>query len=257
MPRLCKFAMKLDPNDSTPLYIQLKTELQQAITDNVYTSGQKIPTELELSTQYHVSRITVRQAVQELCEEGYLLKKQGKGTFVCQRRISRKLENLMSFTRACQANGMVPSTMVLERKVVQLSQAEQALFNQPGDEAYLKISRLRMADMLPVMLDINYFPLPKFSFLTTEDLSGSLYQLLKRYGVRIYAMRNMTLNVIQADRAMAQQMHISAGTPLFDMVTNNYDKTGALVHLGREYVVADRYHYSLEDRIIEEEYDEL
>lgn len=249
--------MKLDPNDATPLYIQLKTELQQAISDNVYTSGQKIPTETELSAQYHVSRITVRQAVQALCEEGFLLKKQGKGTFVCQRRISRKLENLMSFTRSCQANGMVPSTVVLERTVVQLTEAEQAMFQQSGDGSYLKISRLRMADLLPVMLDINYFPLPKFSFLSTEDLSGSLYQLLKRYGIRIYAMRNMTLNVIQADRSMAQQMRISTGTPLFDMVTNNYDRAGDLVHLGREYVVADRYHYSLEDRIIEEEYDAL
>ena len=52
-------------------------------------------------------------------------------------------------------------------------------------------------------------------------------------------------------------MHISPGTPLFDMVTSNYDKTGELVHLGREYVVTDRYHYSLEDRIVEEEYDAL
>lgn len=249
--------MKLDANDSTPLYVQLKTELQRAITDHVYTSGQKIPTEVELSAQYNVSRITVRQAVQELCEEGYLLKKQGKGTFVCQRRISRKLENMMSFTKSCQANGMVPSTVILERKVERLDEAEQKLFNQPGDGMYLKISRLRMADMLPVMLDVNYFPLPKFEFLATEDLSGSLYQLLKRYDVRIYAMRNMTLNVIQADKELARQMNISVGTPLFDMVTGNYDKEGCLVHLGREYVVTDRYHYSLEDRIVEEEYDAL
>lgn len=249
--------MKLDANDLTPLYVQLKTELQRAIADHVYESGQKIPTEVELSAQYNVSRITVRQAVQALCEEGYLIKKQGKGTFVCQRRISRKLENMMSFTRACQANGMIPSTLVLERKVEQLGEAEQKLFGVPGDDRYLKISRLRMADMLPVMLDINYFPLPKFAFLTAEDLSGSLYQVLKRYGVHIYAMRNMTLNVIQADKVLARQMNISAGTPLFDMVTNNYDKEGGLVHLGREYVVTDRYHYSLEDRIVEEEYDGL
>lgn len=249
--------MKLDANDSTPLYVQLKMELQQAIRDHVYSSGQKIPTEVELSARYNVSRITVRQAVQELCEEGYLLKKQGKGTFVCQRRISRKLENMMSFTKSCQANGMVPSTVVLERTVTQLDEAERKLFCRPGEGMYLKISRLRMADMLPVMLDVNYFPLPKFEFLATEDLSGSLYQLLNRYDVRIYAMRNMTLNVIQADKDLSRQMHISPGTPLFDMVTSNYDKAGELVHLGREYVVTDRYHYSLEDRIVEEEYDEL
>lgn len=246
-------SMKLDSNDSTPLYLQLKAELRTAITEQIYGCNEKIPTEIQLSQQYGVSRITVRQAVQELCEEGYLVKKQGKGTFVRQRRISRKLENLMSFTQACTANGMTPSTSVLERRVDTLSRAEQELFGEDGQGRYFILKRLRMADSTPVMLETNYFPLPQYDFLQGEDLSGSLYRALDRRGIRIHANRDVTLDVVLADSALAQQMGVSRGTPLFDMVGKNYDRSGALVHLGREYIVCDRYHFSLADYIVAEE----
>ena len=60
--------MKLESNDMTPLYVQLRNELLRDIQGKVYAAGEKIPTEAELSQIYGVSRITVRQAVQELCE---------------------------------------------------------------------------------------------------------------------------------------------------------------------------------------------
>ena len=242
--------MKLDSNDALPLYLQLKAELRTAITEQVYRCNEKIPTELQLSEKYGVSRITVRQAVQELCAEGYLVKKQGKGTFVRQRRISRKLDNLMSFTHACDANGMKASTAVLERRVDALTPAEQEQFGEDG--RYFILTRLRMADGVPVLLETNYFPLPQYEFLMNEDLSGSLYQVLTRHDIHIYANRDMTLDVVLADSALAQKMGVSRGTALFDMFTKNYDRSGNLIHLSREYIVCDRYHFSLADLIVEE-----
>ena len=115
--------MKLESNDMTPLYVQLRNELLRDIQGKVYAAGEKIPTEAELSQIYGVSRITVRQAVQELCEEGWLIKKQGKGTFVQPRRISRKLDNMMSFTKSCLVCGMTPSTNVLENQITALPMA--------------------------------------------------------------------------------------------------------------------------------------
>ena len=74
--------MKLDMNAETPLYMQLKEAIKAAIKDGTYPDNEKIPTEIELSEHYKVSRITVRRAVEELCQENYLVKRQGKGTFV-------------------------------------------------------------------------------------------------------------------------------------------------------------------------------
>jgi len=72
--------MKLDSGNEMPLYQQLKEEIKGKITDNTFPYGSKIPTETELSEIFQVSRITVRRAIQELCQENYLVKKQGKGS---------------------------------------------------------------------------------------------------------------------------------------------------------------------------------
>ena len=82
--------MKLDMNAETPLYMQLKEAIKAATKDGTYPDNEKIPTEIELSEHYKVSRITVRRAVEELCQENYLVKRQGKGTFVKSRKIQRK-----------------------------------------------------------------------------------------------------------------------------------------------------------------------
>ena len=71
-------------NDSAvvPLYQQVKDDIRAAIESGKYKTNEKIPPEPELSAEYSVSRITVRRAVEELCAEGYLVKMQGRGTFV-------------------------------------------------------------------------------------------------------------------------------------------------------------------------------
>ena len=220
--------------------------------------GAQLPNEGELCTMFGVSRTTLREAVRSLAVQGYVEVRRGKGTFVCQRRISRKLENLVSFTQACRANHMEPSSVVLERKAGPLTETEAEMFREFGGEEYLKICRLRMADRIPVLLENNYFPLPQYQYLLTEDLSGSLYRALDQHGIRIHANREMTLDVVLADGALAKLMNIGAGTPLFNMVGKNYDREGRLVHLGQEYIVCDRYHFSLEDYIVkDEDYDSI
>lgn len=74
--------MRLNEGSLTPLYQQLMEDIKYAIEDGKYQPEEKIPSEPELSELYSVSRITVRRAVDELCAQGYLVKKQGKGTFV-------------------------------------------------------------------------------------------------------------------------------------------------------------------------------
>ena len=89
--------MKLNTTSDIPLFEQLKNDLLEQIKKGIYISGQQIPTETELSELYHVSRITIRRAITELCNEGVLIKKQGKGTFVKERKIFRNWNILSAF----------------------------------------------------------------------------------------------------------------------------------------------------------------
>ena len=101
--------MKLNTTSDIPLFEQLKNDLLEQIKKGIYISGQQIPTETELSELYHVSRITIRRAITELCNEGVLIKKQGKGTFVKERKIFRKLFKQWYITGCVQFHNNITS----------------------------------------------------------------------------------------------------------------------------------------------------
>ena len=105
----------LNKNSIQPLYKQLMDIITQQIKNGTYKPGEKIPPEPELADLYHVSRITVRRTVEELCTQGYLIKHQGKGTFVKSPMIFRKFESQknMSFSESCRQNDRIPESHVL------------------------------------------------------------------------------------------------------------------------------------------------
>ena len=127
-------------NDSAvvPLYQQVKDDIRAAIESGKYKTNEKIPPEPELSAEYSVSRITVRRAVEELCAEGYLVKMQGRGTFVSKPRIHRKFASgrgTASFTETCKEYGMVPGARLLNRQIVPVRGS--LLPCRPGSLAHL------------------------------------------------------------------------------------------------------------------------
>ena len=81
-------------DDASPLFEQIKEDIKSKIQRGIYSPGAKIPTEVELIAEYDVSRITIRRAVEELCKEGYLEKNQGRGTYVKNKKIFRKITSI-------------------------------------------------------------------------------------------------------------------------------------------------------------------
>lgn len=240
--------MKLNAGNEIPLYQQLKEEIKAGIKNGTFPSGTKIPTESELSEKFKVSRITVRRAVEELCQEEYLTKKQGKGTFVKHTKVKRKIEHLLSFGEACRANGMVPSRMTTKRKLVKLSEEDAKVMGvEPGSMA-VYTQRINLADGFPIMCENNYFPYPKYSFLLEEPLDGSLYQLLEdHYNIIIKSSSNSYLDLVRASGDLSRVLHVPNGEPLFFLYTEIHDADHQLVHIGRQYIVGEQYRFYLDD----------
>lgn len=241
--------MKLNSEQVVPLYQQLKNDLLHEILNGSWKPGQKIPTESELSKQYHVSRITVRRSIEELCAENYLSKQQGKGTFVRYHKIQRKLiHTLMSFSHSCKVNGMTCETKCLQKKILPLDQEtadEMGWF--PGEEVVFT-QRLRYADGVPIMLENNYFPGERFAFLLDETLDESLYDLLsKKYHIQVISSKESYVDVVRANGSIAKHLNAPLGEPLFFLFTKNYDQDDRLVHMGKQYILGERYRFYLDD----------
>lgn len=140
--------------------------------------------EPELSAEYSVSRITVRRAVEELCAEGYLVKMQGRGTFVSKPRIHRKFtsgRNAASFTETCKENGMVPGARLLNRQIVPVRKDEEAFFHVGPEALLIYIQRLRTADGQPVFLENLFLPYEPYKNLMSENLNDvSMFDTIER-----------------------------------------------------------------------------
>ena len=100
-------------NSPVPRYHQLKEILREKVSTEEWKPGDLIPSERELSETYSISRMTARQAITDLVNEGLFYREQGRGTFVADNRITQQLLQLTGFTEDIQARGQRPSTIVL------------------------------------------------------------------------------------------------------------------------------------------------
>lgn len=234
----------LKQDSQIPLYIQLKEAIRASITDGQLKSGDQIPTESELSEEYSVSRITVRKAILELVEEGLLVKKQGKGTFVNKRKIERKIVHFLSFTEACEANGMTARSKVTKREIIQPTPREQELLELADGDALLFIQRVRYADDSPIMIENSYFSYKKFHMLLNEDLDGSVYQLLEeKMNLRPVRNGETTLELFRASEEEVELLNIASGEPMFFQESTTYDQNEQPVHIARLFIIGDSYKF--------------
>ncbi|WP_245799317.1 GntR family transcriptional regulator [Virgibacillus siamensis] len=160
----------MDKKNRVPLYLQLMEDLIKKIDAGEYQVEEKLPSERELCEVYDLSRITVRQTLQELEREGYIYKLHGKGTFVSPKSYNQNLVKLYSFTEEMKAIGKKPATQVLSFREIAL---DERLASKMGmatlDEAF-QVVRLRLADDEPLMYETSYLPKKTFPHLTEKDL---------------------------------------------------------------------------------------
>jgi Transcriptional regulators len=168
-------------NEKAPvaLYYQLKEVLVDKIKSNEWEIESKIPPERELCDLYKVSRITVRQALEELENEGFLYRKQGKGTFVTAPKIEQRLSNFYSFSEEIRNMGYTPSTEIIEFKVIDSEEVVAKHFNEKGLSVYC-IKRLRLANKEPFAVETSYIPHNLCPNLTVDEVEAKgLYNTMK------------------------------------------------------------------------------
>lgn len=121
-----------------------------------------------VSAMYNISRVTVRNAIQQLVDENILMKRHGKGTFVKGSRHTEEVYTGGSFTDTCLRMNAVPSTKIIECKTNRMSKEITSLFD--GDDTQcIEIKRVRLVDDIPCIIEIDYFPIA-FQFLLTQSL---------------------------------------------------------------------------------------
>lgn len=209
-----------DGKAAIPLYQQVIDIIKNEINSGAYKAGARIPNEFELAESYKVGRVTVRRAIEELVQQGYLTKQQGKGTFVNAPKLKRKIrqkDDVQSFSDACRVNGMEPGARVISRKILPADSTEAQFFGVPVGTDLICVERVRTADGVPVMLENNIYVYEDNAYLSTAPLSNqSIFEFVRNRTGRTPAFTDpCTLEIACASPEVARCWQFPLANPCF------------------------------------------
>jgi DNA-binding GntR family transcriptional regulator len=149
------------PADEEPLrFVPRYYEIEQALRARIaeLKADEPLPSDAMLCEEFGVSRMTARNAVQRLVQEGIVYRVPGRGTFVAEPPVHRQAGNLLSFTEEMRRRGRVPSSRVLARDVRAPRPSEASALQLGPDDSVIALRRLRLADDEPIVIEEAVFP---------------------------------------------------------------------------------------------------
>lgn len=203
--------------------------------------GDPLPTDKELCDLFGVSRMTARQAVSRLAEAGLVRREPGRGTFVAHPRLQRDVSKLMSFTSQMERQGRKASSQVLGRAIEPADPEVAARLGVEQGAEVICIRRIRMADEMPMALEVVVLDADRFRWLDLVDLAnGSLHAALEQRGI-VPSAGEGTLSADVADKDQAHLLGIPAGSPLLVERLVLHDQDGRPIQFGETRYAAGRY----------------
>ncbi|MEW4370347.1 GntR family transcriptional regulator [Paenibacillus kandeliae] len=224
-----------------PLYLQIKKIIKDRIMHGVYPLGTTIPSEPQLENEFGVSKMTVRNAVQELAQEGYVEKRSGVGTTVIRNTSLSKLSKGKRFTELLVENGHQIRKQLLHTSWVS-NEADNTLYQRFGSRC-LKVERLYWLDEQPYIHYVHYLA-PVFpQTLSLEGLSlQSLYDLIEEYGIELHHFRD-SFTVSSANEDTAKLLQVEPYSVMLERLRYSYDIDGNLVEYSQGFYNTSLQHY--------------
>jgi DNA-binding GntR family transcriptional regulator len=235
--------IEVDPNRPEPLYSQVARQLRAAIEDGRLPNGARLDNEVELAARLHLSRPTIRQAIQSLVNQGLLVRKRGVGTQVVRTKVARPLR-LSSLFDDLSELGDKPESVILLNQVEPAGEDAAERLETPGLTQVRRLKRVRSTDGEPLAIMNNYLPDGIIDPDDDELRDKGLYQLLRSAGVRLHAAQQ-NVGAREATEEDAALLGEKPGAALLTMRRTTYDDAGRVVEYGWHVYRASRYSFNL------------
>lgn len=233
----------LDDKAPVALYYQLKEMLVAKIKNGEWAIESKIPTERELCDLYMVSRITVRKALEDMEREGYLSRKQGKGTFVTSPKIEQRLSRFYSFSEEIKKMGLEPSAQMMEFSILPADEKLAAALAVNKNSSLYSIKRLRLANNEPFALEISYLPCDLFPGLSREEVAlKGLYNTMKTNYNVVPTEAEEAFEAILIDKDAARDLNVKKKFPGI-FLERHTSANERVVEYCKSIIRGDRYKY--------------
>lgn len=241
--------MAIDRRSPTPLYQQIRDRIAADIRDGALRPGDRIESESELERLHGVSRITVRQAIAALVQDGELYRVPGKGTYVSSPTVA-PLAAFTSFSENMRAQGLTPTYRVLASGWGEPSDRVRGELELDPGERVFRLERLLLADGEPMGLQYGNYPerlVGGIAQLLTPEILGntSLYQLLEeRLGLRLERAEEILEPAI-ANRKEVPLLGMAEQSPVLVVKRLAWLATGEPVESVKLVFRGDTYRYRI------------
>ncbi|ELK44456.1 GntR family transcriptional regulator [Halobacillus sp. BAB-2008] len=233
----------LDKKSPLPMYYQIEEDIKGKIESGLFGVGKTIPSERELSEQYGVSRMTVRQAVSNLVNEGALYREKGKGTFVSERKIEQPLTGMTSFTEDMKKRGMTATSRLIGFSVISAPpDIARKLHLEQGEEVY-EIQRIRFADGKPMAVEQTFLPIALVPGVDESIVMGSLYEHIEENHDYKIDKATQVIEATTADQEQSELLAIPYGAAVLHIERLSVLTNGTPFEVVKSSYRADRYKF--------------
>lgn len=238
---------EIDKTSVLPVYYQIAQQIRDYITKEGLKAGEMILSERELCAIFKVSRMTVRQAVDQLVAEGLLERQRGRGTFITTPKFSQTLSALTSFSTDTLTRGMIPTSKVLHCRLVKAGTKVAEMLQIDPEDQVVQVVRVRYADNEPHAYECSYVLAEMGRPLLDIDLTDrSLYQML-REKCALYLVRARELIEAKACPAeVGRHIQVPLQGITFYIRRVTYDKNGLAAEYVESHYRIDKFRFEVD-----------
>ncbi|MBP2641512.1 MAG: hypothetical protein H6Q66_2463 [Firmicutes bacterium] len=240
--------MQISKNSPVPLHYQLKNILQETIRNGDWAVGDLFPTDKELMQKYNLSSTTVRRAISDLVQEGWLERIAGKGTFLKRKAVEETLGRLTGFFEEMARQGYVPSAEILQISFVTITPEEiekhprLSLF---AGQKMVSIEKVQSIDGKPIVYLVCYWPQEYGEKIAKCDLTREgIYQIVDRDLKILLTRAEQTIYAGVANQESSKLLHVKKGFPVLMTERVTYANETPVEYSYNIYR-ADQYRYNV------------
>ncbi|MFB4163819.1 GntR family transcriptional regulator [Alteribacillus sp. JSM 102045] len=235
----------IDKSSPLPIYYQIQEMIRKKMDAGEWQPGDMLPSERIFAEEFEVSRMTVRQAITELVNEGLLRREKGKGTFVAEKKLEQTLQGLTSFTEDMKARGFEPGNILNYFRVSEANSDTAKALNMKAGEKVYEMQRIRLADKEPMALETTFIHADLIKGLSEKVAGKSLYSYIENEQNLKIGFANQTLESAIAAEKEAELLGIQAGDPILWISRMTHLQDGTPFEYVKSAYRGDRYKFSI------------
>lgn len=229
-----------------PAYIRIHDAIKKEIDEGVWEIGQRLPSERDLADDYEVSRMTLRQAITLLVEEGILERRVGSGTYVASHRVQEKMRGTTSFTEIVRSQGKTPSSQLISYQRKPANETEIQQLQLKATDTVVRMERVRFADNVPLVFEVASIPEKLIQSFNQEDITEHFFQTLTDNGYEI-GKSEQTIYAKNASERVANYLKVPKNHAVLALTQVSYFTDGRPFEYVHSQYVGDRFEFYLEN----------